>query len=771
MEKYFEVEDLSPSEALKKFKAEGSLVDAVQDTLEDPSSLPPSLQYDSSEDPEMNEAASLVESFSGTVRGLKLNENVINGFNLRKAISDFIKEKRGRVSEDDFDEFYDRCQDGYDNWDDPRNKEGVRKTFEKNLEKMGLSGFDDEPEPEPEPFDITKTSKMTQDLVALYTDYAESASSVKESVDAKYDAIYDVVANIIEGTSFKKHAFICGDAGVGKCAVGETIIPIRVDDIIAKEIEDYLNTPNLSNELNIRIDDLYNFIAMKVKQTPKNDEFIDVPFNLELKGKDGWEKCSAFIKKQAETYKITTEKGRVFEGADKHILMLNPETDEGIYMEHCDVGTEIPYISDRVALVNSDVGELKDVYSPSMDVSHIYYDAQGFAHHNTYSVKKCVKELWDSSPLKAQGWTYKYQKGSIGTSIAPITAWLYENRDRKVCVLDDADAFLAVKDNDAMNMFKAALNTENTLQNPEPITSKATIRKVAATYISDKSVFAPTKQEIETGLVDVDSLRECEKAGIFEVNKEKFNEGILEVSIEGEVVCSQRMSEAQINSLRLVKEDEYRRHLEERAHNSKVNGIFGLTLREGDLVEDYDPKDELIGGGYDDGNFEIPEAFCFTSRVIVISNLAPSKIDDAFRSRCDIVPVTLTHEEFIAHCQDIIPGMMLDLETSLPQDLIISIRDLMYGYATLIIEMEGQKIGPNWPVIKINLPLQFRLFSEMAGKWLAIAKAYCRRNKMDLNMKTFPIVQKAIEARFLMTFIIPMFADNVYNGGHDLKRR
>ena len=76
MEKYFEVEDLSPSEALKKLKVEGSLVDAVQDQLEDPASLPPSLQYDSSEDPEMNEAASLVESFSGTVRGLKLNENV-----------------------------------------------------------------------------------------------------------------------------------------------------------------------------------------------------------------------------------------------------------------------------------------------------------------------------------------------------------------------------------------------------------------------------------------------------------------------------------------------------------------------------------------------------------------------------------------------------------------------------------------------------------------------------------------------------------------------
>ena len=520
-------------------------------------------------------------------------------------------------------------------------------------------------------------------------------------------------------------------------------------------------------ELNIRMDDLYNFIVMKAKQTPKNDEFIDVSFNLELKGKDGWEKCSAFIKKQAETFKITTEKGKVFEGADKHILMLEPENDKGIYMEHCDVGTEIPYLEDKVALVSSDVGEIKDVYSPSMDVSHMYYDAEGFIHHNTYSVKKCVKELWDSSPLKAQGWKYKYQKGSIGTSIAPVTAWLYENRDRKICVLDDADAFLAAKDPDVMNMFKGVLNTENTLQNPEPITTKATVRKIAAGYISDSHAFVPTQQEIDLGIADVDSMRECEKAGIFEIDKEKFNEGILEVSIEGQVVCSQRMSESQRNNLHLVKEDEYRKYLEENAHHLKANSVFGLTLREGDFLDD--PANELIGAGGEGAL--IPEMFCFTSRVIVISNIAPSRVDDAFRSRCDVVPVTLTHSEFIAHCADVIPGMMLDLETSLPKSLIVAIRDLMYGYATLIIEMEGQKIGPNWPTIKINLPLQFRLFSEMAGKWLAIAKAYCRKNNLELSMSTFPVVQKAIEARFLMTFIIPMFADNIYEGGHDLKRK
>ena len=539
-------------------------------------------------------------------------------------------------------------------------------------------------------------------------------------------------------------------------------------------------------ELIIRMDDLYNFIIEKSGEEPINEKFIEVPFDLELKGRDGWEKCSHFVKKESKTVKIITEKGKEFEGADKHILMLDPKIDEGIYMEHVEIGMPIDYMNDKVASVEH-FDEVKKVYSPSMDITHVYEDVEGFWHHNTYSVKKCVKDMWDSSPLKAQGWTYKYQKGSIGTSIAPVTAWLFENRDRMICVLDDADAFLAAKDPDVMNIFKGVLNTENTLSNPEPVTTKPTIRKIAASYITDKSKFLPTKQEIDLGLVDSGSLQECEKAGIFNIDKFLFREGILHVEIDGECICHQRMNENQVNTLRLVEEEEYSDYLE-KIKEKKQRTLFGNIFREseydnpddydedfenGDLVDDYDPDQELLENGAEEKKSDeilIPEMFCFTSRVIVISNIAPAKVDDAFRSRCDVVPLTLTHKEFIARCEDVIPGMMLDTESSLPQNLIIKIRDLMFGYATLIIEMEGQKIGPNWPTIKINIPLQFRLFPEMAGKWLAIAGAWCRKNKLELNEKTFDLAQKAIEAMFLKSFIIPMFANTVYAGGSDLRR-
>ena len=39
-------------------------------------------------------------------------------------------------------------------------------------------------------------------------------------------------------------------------------------------------------ELIIRMDDLYNFIIEKSGEEPINEKFIEVPFDLELKGRD-----------------------------------------------------------------------------------------------------------------------------------------------------------------------------------------------------------------------------------------------------------------------------------------------------------------------------------------------------------------------------------------------------------------------------------------------------------------------------------------------------
>lgn len=239
-----ENEMLSPEEARQKLKDEGSLVDKVRNSLEDPDALPPSLQYDSAEDPEFSEQAVFHEGFKRVFSEKShLTEKLINGFNVKQAFKDFVKSKGGNVSIKDFDEFYDKCEEGYSDWGTNSNRKRLYRAFTRNLNKLGVSteSNNDDFEEEKEPFDITKTSKTTQNFVEMYSDYVDSVDSVKEAVDAKYDAIYDVVANIIEGKSFKKHAFICGDAGVGKSGLGNTKISIRVNEIIAEEIKAYLD--------------------------------------------------------------------------------------------------------------------------------------------------------------------------------------------------------------------------------------------------------------------------------------------------------------------------------------------------------------------------------------------------------------------------------------------------------------------------------------------------------------------------------------------------
>lgn len=244
MNKFFEsseIEELTPEEAQKKLEQEGSITDHVK--LEDPTSVPSYLQYDEKEDPEMEGSfnESLKKGYTLGTNKIKLEEGTINGFKLNDAIKKFIRSKRAQVSMEDFDDFYETCKDGFTDYGSNGNKNFCKRAFHNAIEELGL--LDDEVEVAPKKaFDLKKTSKFTQNLVEKYKDFQDAASTAEESAEAKYDAIYDGVANILEGRSLKKHAFICGDAGVGKCAVGETKVTIRVDDIIAEELANFVKS-------------------------------------------------------------------------------------------------------------------------------------------------------------------------------------------------------------------------------------------------------------------------------------------------------------------------------------------------------------------------------------------------------------------------------------------------------------------------------------------------------------------------------------------------
>ena len=383
----------------------------------------------------------------------------------------------------------------------------------------------------------------------------------------------------------------------------------------------------------------------------------------------------------------------------------------------------------------------------------------------TFSTKLCVKQLWDKSPLKREGWTQHYYKGDIGTTVMPIVAFFFEHRNREIMILDDADAFLSAKDERVMNMLKGMLNTENTIMKPEPVFIPATIRKPAVKYLRDaETALTPTREE----------MKFCE-GRVLKIDKEKFNEGVISISCNGKNIYEAKATPEDLEYYRIVETNKFN---ESKAY--KKNSLFGMQrMNEGGLE---DLLAGLQGSGIGGGNGddmdmvqnqeaagELPEEFCFTSRVIMISNLAPSEVNDAFRSRCDVVPITLTHAEFIAHCEVVIPGLMKDSETKLDPALVEKMKLLMYMYMQRMIALEGKPFMGE--IVTINLSLQFRLFAELAGKWLAQAMSYCRKNSISLSVDTFEIVAAAIEARFLKGFLLPTLADNQYAGDTSGRRR
>lgn len=643
MNKYYE-EDLgkilTPEEAEAALRADGgeTMGDQVEDVLEDNASVPFYLQYDDEDDPEL-----IQESYKRLSRqGHRMN--------LREAASWIQDELYDYWDANGFDDSEEAFKDFKDNYyETPEGKKPMNDTilhqrWAANAAKYGLKsgGSSSRVPAEPkEPVDPYEgLSDETLKFIQMLTDFQENDLSAEASAQQKYDLLANTAANIIMGKSFKKHAFICGDAGVGK----------------------------------------------------------------------------------------------------------------------------------------------------------------------TYAIRQICKQLWDKSPLKKQGYTLTYNKGDIGQSIVPITAFFFEHRDKEIIILDDADAFLAKNDDRVLNMLKGMLNSENTVDNPEPVFIPSSIRLTTPTYLKNKEK-STLMSDTETRYLNGEFMRE---ANVMKINAKKFHEGIMELSCNGNIIYSGRMTEEERNKYHLVTKDEMRRQRESKnllgmgytkRFNEEVYDANDMDIAAGredqfyrdDGTYDYDAAEgfgenwggssdgdgeanwnpEFGGGRNEDGKWSLPEQFIFTSRLIMISNLAPDQVNEAFKSRCEVVAITLTHEEFVAHLAVVVPGMMHGLETSIDPELIDKIKNENYAFLKRAMEMEGRNFGGI--NVKVNLPLQFRLVPELCSKWLGLAEAYCRNNADkvggELSLDNFDQVAKALEANFFLHRVIPFLANNEYSGDPNKRRK
>lgn len=399
----------------------------------------------------------------------------------------------------------------------------------------------------------------------------------------------------------------------------------------------------------------------------------------------------------------------------------------------------------------------------------------------SYSVNKCIEDNWDTSPLKKSGFTLTTSKGSIGTSLSSIVAYFYQHKDKEIIILDDADGFLKTGGIDVMNMLKGMLDSDNTMAHPTPIMTPPTIRKMAGKFVAQSR---RARESATTISFDKKLLRESNYLELKVNDKVVFSESV--TPEDAELLCGAETSRVRESNGTKISTNifgNYRKFTEALDEVPEDVQDYvdaqGCSLEEAfeDLGYSLDEYADLVANDQmldtedadDIGKNGLPETFEFTSRLIMISNLAPNSVDEAFRTRCDVVALTLTHEEFAAHLKVILPGMMQDLETTTDYAITEKIRDTVYGYLCSLIELEGMSMFGKRVVI--NLPLQFRLIPEFAGTFLTLANQYCRKYKLQLTAETIPTIAIGIEPVLIPNYMMPTLADNQYQGDPNKRRR
>lgn len=217
------------------------MVGEVESILENPSSLPPELQYDSKSDPEYTANAEELREAFWSAYMTNGTQKMSEAFSIKNAIKDYLAKSGGKV---DIDAFLDTLPRDVQtaNWYRSHRDEAEKKLNAYLASNPSLASSAPAAEPEA-PFSVDSlTNDLAKELVSTGGDGINEVLSAKDSAEDKFSTIYSIAKTIFQGKGIKHHAFIYGDPGVGKCAHYDEKIPVRMDDAIAEAYEAWLQS-------------------------------------------------------------------------------------------------------------------------------------------------------------------------------------------------------------------------------------------------------------------------------------------------------------------------------------------------------------------------------------------------------------------------------------------------------------------------------------------------------------------------------------------------
>ena len=493
-------------------------------------------------------------------------------------------------------------------------------------------------------------------------------------------------------------------------------------------------------ELNIKIGQLFDFIKDQYGIQTEYDNFVKLPFNLELKNEnDKWVNANRIVRKQDSLYETIFDNGVSVKTAGKHIITFFPELDMHKYTEDIVVGDRLDYINATV-IENKKISEKEDVFGIQINSdTHLYKDSNGIIHHNTHTVESGVKkglEEWTPNKKHKNKPELVERSGSVGTAFTDLLIFFYKNRHEKLIILDDCDGFLVGPSQDIRNFMKVLLNSSL-----KPIATPGTIRANANRQL---------EKEQESVCITVDTSRLLEGKCSITNGKDSFD---FDVNLQ---------EAAKIRNV-----FGFEKHLTEKKTYDPLHQIdkyveqtWGM-VKANRLTEEEESKLETIEQaakelGLGDEELEdvnhIPDSWIFDSNLVLISNLYISDVDEAVISRCDTYQLNLTTPEFFCRAEQILDELKVGEYSSTNPEVIKWAKREAFAWLKVVVLGSSEFRNVHVPV---NIHLDFRFVgNKLTNKFLSRVFRYCRENNIDINdSKNWPSIEIGIRDGFMRDLI------------------
>lgn len=441
-------------------------------------------------------------------------------------------------------------------------------------------------------------------------------------------------------------------------------------------------------KITLEIGQLFDFLREKLDYKFDKDKFIDIDdLSIYIDDENGEPALiNALIEKTDDVYETKFDNGKVLRSAGEHLISVEPFADKdhvtARLTKDWEPGDDIPYLKTK-CVSNEKVADKQTVYGFSIDTEkHLYKDADGMVHHNTYTAKKTAEKYAPSSGKK-----FSYFSGAMSSALSSIIPFFYYHSKNEIIMLDDNDAMLMKSvDQKIQNMMKAILDPSAL---HKPVSVPTSMLDMLSSKLKDYHESADIK-------IDADALRE----------------GRFVCEVNGEVVCNGpiQLSEAQKLS----------------------NIIYKKRLDEGILDDDdEDIEDEIAD---DEAEERMPSEFTFNSSVIFISNLKPSEISPAVADRCEMVDVQLTLSQYMHRLSKILGGLCKGEEySSRPQYVRDWAKASVYTLLQGIVEAFHRGVSLFGAPVQIRRKFTFRMFEEFCGIWARFATTKAEELGLDLQ--------------------------------------